>query len=451
MENTDRLSLEPHADRLEICEQALHKLNEAEQSLSNSIKTLEEDITEAERRSLWKMVKGSRLTRKREEKLKQLEEFEERKKALIAKLKIRDRLKELCEVNNVPQEEPPAESGRDSRRPVLEPDISEQTNDGVDEADGPGSSSVHCDAGCQPEYGTCNAPRILKRKRASPCKPSKSTISSGPETTTLPASSAGTSSVEDSTNTIPTTLSTSSLTTTSQVLEPESTSSTALSTHDTSEFSTSTETSSLEDSTTTIHTTSVLPSTTSTEAQQPQQTSSSMQAANCTNVTIHNADEAKEVAGDYKALTGELAVYSDLNETISHDGVEKNPGRYDIRTQGHGINITLGSEHSTTIELEGNINNIERGFGMRNTVVGNVEAEDLNDSGMLDLSPSNSISNLRLYSNDSLSGIKLPLVATSWRELGLPISASYNLNPTSEHRDTEKENERFWYWPEGDI
>ncbi|KAM0546667.1 hypothetical protein ACHAPJ_010805 [Fusarium lateritium] len=343
------------------------------------------------------------------------------------------------------------------------------------------------------------------------------------------------------------------------------------------------------------------------------------QAANCTNVTIHNADEAKEVAKNCKVLTGELTLDSDLNETISLDGVETIQGdvshngcyrvsddgcfpvpkpfkissstlthingslyfwafngleeisfpnlerveksftikrmhslkrmdltklsylgniliearnctkidhdglrnftngssnggivfwsaavesidswfKYpieavanytnlprnswpptvdvgwgnlpnvksltvnwpkvdEIRIQGDGITLILGGENTTTMELdrltiEGNNTSIDRGSDMKRIVVGNVSVEHFDEPGTLDLSPLDSISNLRLHSNDGLNGIKLPRAATSWKDFGLSISACWDLNLTSEYRDAENEKERFWYWPEGDI
>jgi hypothetical protein len=46
-----------------------------------------------------------------------------------------------------------------------------------------------------------------------------------------------------------------------------------------------------------------------------------VQATECVNVTIHNADEAKEIGKNCEIITGGLTFDSSLNETVTLDGV----------------------------------------------------------------------------------------------------------------------------------
>ncbi|KAF4944218.1 hypothetical protein FSARC_14733 [Fusarium sarcochroum] len=107
VESDDRLSLQACVDRLTVFDQLLLNLNKMEDMFSNNIKTLEEGIVEAQRLSLLKMIKGLRLTRKKEKMSRDIGELEEKKEALIAKLKTRDELKKIFGKIAVPREESP--------------------------------------------------------------------------------------------------------------------------------------------------------------------------------------------------------------------------------------------------------------------------------------------------------------------------------------------------------
>ncbi|KAM0546666.1 hypothetical protein ACHAPJ_010804 [Fusarium lateritium] len=135
VEDRGRLALQCCVDRLNVSEPVLIDLERVEGKLSNDRKTLEFEIRLNKWGYLWERVKGPKLVRRKEKISKRIQDLQGPKKALIAKVNIRDRLKKLCEDIDVPRDESPPEPDGSSHNSVLEPDSLKQTTEEIDEAD----------------------------------------------------------------------------------------------------------------------------------------------------------------------------------------------------------------------------------------------------------------------------------------------------------------------------